>query len=267
VQRKGLDVLDSQDQARFEALVLPHLDAAFNLARWLLRSGADAEDVAQEAMLRSYRFFSAFHGGDARAWLLQIVRNTCYTWLDRNRRVKDMTEFNEEAHGTSGATPEALAIEGDNRERLTHALESLPPRYREVIVLRELEGCSYKEIASIAGHLTDVVSADQHTVKPWFDGRLDFSPPVRDFADQGFPLQGGRLDVVDNRSVAALVYGHRKHLVNVFVWPTTEKDAAPRGGSRRGYQWVDWRKNGMEFCAVSDSALSDLEEIPHLFTR
>ena len=117
------------------------------------------------------------------------------------------------------------------------------------------------------GHLTDVVSADQHTVKPWFDGRLDFSPPVRDFADQGFPLQGGRLDVVDNRTVAALVYGHRKHLVNVFVWPTTEKDAAPRGGSRHGYQWVDWRKTGMELCAVSDSALSDLEEIPHLFTR
>ena len=149
VQRKGLDVLDSQDQVRFEALVLPHLDAAFNLARWLLGSGADVEDVAQEAMLRSYRFFSAFHGGDARAWLLQIVRNTCYTWLDRNRRVQDMTEFNEEAHGTSGETPEALAIEGDNRERLTHALESLPPRYRDVIALRELEGCSYKEIASI----------------------------------------------------------------------------------------------------------------------
>jgi RNA polymerase sigma-70 factor (ECF subfamily) len=150
VQGKGADVLDSQDQVRFEALVLPHLDAAFNLARWLLRSGADAEDVAQDAMLRSYRFFPAFHGGDARAWLLQIVRNTCYTWLDKNRRVKEMTEFNEEVHGTPGATPEALAIEGDNRERLTHALESLPPRYREVIVLRELEGCSYKEIASIA---------------------------------------------------------------------------------------------------------------------
>ena len=150
VQGKGLDVLDSQDQVRFEMLVLPHLDAAFNLARWLLRKGADAEDVAQEAMLRAYRFFPGFHGGDARAWLLQIVRNTCYTWLEKNRKVKDMTEFNEEVHGTSGATPEALAIEGDNRERLTHALESLPPRYREVIVLRELEGCSYKEIASIA---------------------------------------------------------------------------------------------------------------------
>jgi RNA polymerase sigma-70 factor (ECF subfamily) len=150
VQEKGSDVLDSQDQARFEMLVLPHLDAAFNLSRWLLRSGADAEDAAQEAMLRSYRFFHSFHGGDVRAWLLQIVRNTCYTWLDKNRRVKDMTEFDEELHGPPGPTPEALAIAGDDRERLTRALESLPPRYREVIVLRELEGCSYKEIATIS---------------------------------------------------------------------------------------------------------------------
>jgi len=134
---------------RFETLVLPHLDAAFNLARWLLRSRADAEDAAQEALLRSYRFFHGFHGGDARAWLFQIVRNTCYSWLDKNRRVKDMTEFDEELHGLLGPTPEALAIADDNRERLTHALESLPERYREVIVLRELEGCSYKEIALI----------------------------------------------------------------------------------------------------------------------
>ena len=87
VQEKGSDVLDLQEQARFEMTVMPHLDAAYNLARWLLRGGADAEDVAQEAMLRAYRFFPGFHGGDVRAWLLQIVRNSCYTWL-KNRRVK-----------------------------------------------------------------------------------------------------------------------------------------------------------------------------------
>ena len=138
--------LDPQEKARFERLVIPHLDAAFNLARWLLRSGVDAEDAAQEAMLRAYRFFSGFHGGDARAWLLQIVRNTCYGRLDR---VKNMTEFDEELRGPSSPTHEALAIAGDNRERLALALRSLPPRYREVIVLRELEGCSYKEIATI----------------------------------------------------------------------------------------------------------------------
>jgi len=121
-QGRGSDLLDVHERARFEQLVLPHLDAAFNLARWLLRRREDSEDVTQEAMLRAYRFFRGFHGGDARAWLLQIVRNTCYTWL---------------------------AIAGDNRERLGRALETLPPRFREVLVLRELEGCSYKEIATI----------------------------------------------------------------------------------------------------------------------
>ncbi len=138
--------MDPQEKARFERTVLPHLDSAFNLARWLLRNNVDAEDGAQEAMLRAYRFFPGFHGGDARAWLLQIVRNTCYSRL---ARVKEMTEFDEDVHGAATPTPEALAIACDDRERLARALESLPPRYREVIVLRELEGCSYKEIAAI----------------------------------------------------------------------------------------------------------------------
>jgi len=114
------------------------------------------------------------------------------------------------------------------------------------------------------GHLIDVVSTDQHTVKPWFDGKLDFSPPVQDFADQGFPLQGGRIDVIHGRAVAALVYGRRKHFVNVFVWPTDEKDAPPRSGSQQGYQWIEWRKAGMEFCAVSDAAPSALEQLQTL---
>src|SRR5438876_3969645 len=135
-QGKGSDVLDAEDRARFEQLVLPHLDAAFNLARWLLRRRADSEDVAQEAMLRAYRFFRGFHGGDARAWLLQIVRNACYTWLEKNRPVELMTEFDEELHPQPSTSPEALAIAGDNRERLTRALETLPPRFREVLVLR-----------------------------------------------------------------------------------------------------------------------------------
>jgi len=148
-QGKDLDVLDLQNRARFEQLVLPHLDAAFNLARWLLRSRSDAEDVAQEAMLRAFRFFRGFNGGDARAWLLQIVRNTCYTWMEKNRSVELTTEFNEEVHQQPSDSPEALAIAGDNRERLARALETVPPRFREVLVLREFEGCSYKEIAAI----------------------------------------------------------------------------------------------------------------------
>src|SRR6516165_6063240 len=168
-QGKSSDVLDVHDRARFEQLVLPHLDAAFNLARWLLRSREDSEDVTQEAMLRAYRFFDGFHGGDARAWLLQIVRNTCYTWLEKNRGMKGMAEFDEELHGEPGPTPEALAIAADDRERLMSALESLPPRYREVIVLRELEGCSYKEIAAITsipiGTVMSTLSRARHQLQ------------------------------------------------------------------------------------------------------
>ena len=120
-----------------------------------------------------------------------------------------------------------------------------------------------------AGHLTDVTSTDQHTVKPWFDGKLDFIPPVHDFMDEGFPLVGGRLDVLGERSVAALVYGRRKHYVNVFVWPTKEPDTegVHGPGSRQGYQWVHWRHKGMEFCAVSDLSGQDLHELADLFIQ
>jgi mycothiol system anti-sigma-R factor len=119
-----------------------------------------------------------------------------------------------------------------------------------------------------AGHLTDVASTDQHTVKPWFDGKLDFIPPVRDFMDEGFPLIGGRLDVLGERNVAALVYGRRKHFINVFVWPTKDPDTPIHPpGSRQGYQWVHWRHQGMEFCAVSDVSAQDLHELAQLFIQ
>lgn len=143
-------MLEPQDTTRFEQIMLQHLDSAANLARWLLRNNADADDVVQESMLRAYRFFHRFHGGDARAWLLRIVRNCCYTWLEKNRPAELMTEFNEELHQRPSADPETLAFRTDERERLMRALESLPARAREVLVLRELEGCSYKEIAQIA---------------------------------------------------------------------------------------------------------------------
>jgi anti-sigma factor (TIGR02949 family) len=117
------------------------------------------------------------------------------------------------------------------------------------------------------GHLTDVISTDQHTVKPWFDGKIDFAPPVRDFAADGFPLQGGRLDVVHGRTVAVLVYGRRKHVINVFVWPTAEKDQAAMSGSQLGYNWIDWRNAGMELCAVSDVSAGDLQELQRLMAK
>ena len=117
------------------------------------------------------------------------------------------------------------------------------------------------------GHLTDISSNDEQAVNGWFKGRLAFALPARDFANDGFALQGGRLDVVEGRSLAVLVYARTGHLINVFIWPTREKDTSPRPGSRQGYQWVDWRKGRIEFCAVSDAPASDLQQLHRLFTN
>ena len=118
------------------------------------------------------------------------------------------------------------------------------------------------------GHLTDVQSTDQHTVKPWFDGKLDFVPPVSDYSGQGFPLLGGRLDVVGGHNVAALVYSRRKHLINLFVWPAGEKERAfENSGSRQGYNWMAWRSGDMQFCLTSDVSAADLRELEALIRR
>lgn len=143
--------------ARFEALVLPYIDAAFNLAYWLLPSRMDVEDVAQDALLRAFRYFRGFHGGNARAWLLRIVHNRCYTWLKKNRSGESSVPFDEELHLPIGVAPESLTTTGDDLARLTHALKTLPPRLREVLLLRELEGCSYKEIAAITSIPSDTI--------------------------------------------------------------------------------------------------------------
>lgn len=111
-----------------------------------------------------------------------------------------------------------------------------------------------------ATHLTDVASSDQHAVKPWFVGKLEFAPAVVDLASHGFPLVGGRLDVIGGQSVAALVYARRKHVINVFVWPSEKSDAALQSGAERGYTWIRWTRGGMRFWAVSDVAVADLEE-------
>jgi anti-sigma factor RsiW len=112
------------------------------------------------------------------------------------------------------------------------------------------------------GHLTDVTSTDQHTVKPWFDGKIDFAPPVNDFAAQGFPLIGGRLDYLDRHNVASLVYQRRKHLINVFIWPDeTRSDQAPRAEIIDGYHLVHWRKSGMNFWLISDVSDDDEKQL------
>jgi RNA polymerase sigma-70 factor, ECF subfamily len=137
----------------FEEAVLPHLDSAYNLARWLMRNDHDAEDLVQEACLRALKSFEDFRGGDSRAWLLAIVRNSCYTWLEQNRRQESTTVFDEEIHTAEGhsRSPEALLLEGAQARLVKDRLEELPPEFREAIVLRELEGMSYKEIANVAG--------------------------------------------------------------------------------------------------------------------
>ena len=137
---------------RFEQTVLPHLDAAYNLSRWLTGSEADAEDVTQEACLRALRFFATHHGPNTRAWLLAIVRNTCRTWLEKNRPREVRCSLPEDdmlAAMSSALNPESLAIRRADRELVRQAIEELPLEYREAIVLRELEGLSYKEIAEI----------------------------------------------------------------------------------------------------------------------
>lgn len=110
------------------------------------------------------------------------------------------------------------------------------------------------------GHLLDVVSTSQHTVKPWFDGRLDFAPPVKDLAPQGFPLLGGRLDYLHGRSVAVLVYSHGKHVIELFVWPASGRVHVPPRAERDGYNVAHWEANGMSLTAVSDVEPSGLEE-------
>jgi RNA polymerase sigma-70 factor (ECF subfamily) len=154
-------MIDSAKKKRFQALVLPHLNSAFNLACWLTRSQQDAEDVVQEACLRAFKFFDGFHGEDGRAWLLTIVRNTFYTWYRENHERRQNTLFDEALHGLeatdAGAmehadnNPETLHMRKDSERLLQQALEALPLEFREVMVMRELEDLSYKQIAGIVG--------------------------------------------------------------------------------------------------------------------
>jgi RNA polymerase sigma factor (sigma-70 family) len=148
---EGPDMSQERELASFEAMMLPHLDAAHNLARWLLRNEVDAQDVVQEAYLRAFKSFHGFHGSDGRAWLLTIVRNAAYTWLRKNRAV-ELAAFDEEIHspGSEDANPAVTLERSEDAEAIREAMEDLAIEFREILVLRHLEGLSYKEIADIA---------------------------------------------------------------------------------------------------------------------
>jgi RNA polymerase sigma-70 factor (ECF subfamily) len=146
---RGDRLTSTETLIRFERAVLPHLHAAYNLARWLTRNDQDAEDVVQESYVRALTFFSGFRGEDGRAWLLSVVRNTCYTWMQKHRAHEPTVSLDERVHGSSRAlNPEEMVLRQASSEELRLAIEELPVEFREVIVLRELEGLSYKEIAA-----------------------------------------------------------------------------------------------------------------------
>jgi RNA polymerase sigma-70 factor, ECF subfamily len=134
----------------FQRTFLPYLDAAYNLARWVLKNEADAQDVVQEAYLRALRFCATFRGGDPRAWLLTIVRNTAYTWLSRNRSANPPAPFDEEQHRDEALPVDLELIRRAEWRALRAAMEELPAEFREIVVLRDVEGLSYREIAEVA---------------------------------------------------------------------------------------------------------------------
>ena len=156
------DALPKDDRRRrFELLALPHLDAAYNLARWLAGNPTDAEDVVQDAYLRAYRYFDAFQGGNFRVWLLTIVRNAFMTWVKENRSgrmvfvpdtpLAETADVDETAWGSKPRDPEALLMESIDSQTLNRLMEKLPSDYREVLLLREVEDLAYKEIADVTG--------------------------------------------------------------------------------------------------------------------
>jgi len=152
IARGAVLTLGGKDKLqRFEQAIMPHMDAAYNLARWLTRNEDDAQDIVQEAYLRAFKFFDGFHGLDARAWLLTTVRNTCYTWLEQNRRNRSATSFDEEIHTVEedAMNPSSLALKSGDIKMVRESLEELPEEFREIIVLRDLEELSYKQIAEV----------------------------------------------------------------------------------------------------------------------
>jgi RNA polymerase sigma factor (sigma-70 family) len=149
-------MIESTKRQRFQTTIMPHLNSAYNLARWLTHGHTEAEDIVQEAYLRAFKFFDGFHGEDGRVWLLGIVRNTFYTWYQQNKTQNQHTPFEEDLHSSNTENfksaddnPEQILMQKDSQRVLNSALRALPIEFREVMVMRELEDLSYKQIAEI----------------------------------------------------------------------------------------------------------------------
>jgi RNA polymerase sigma-70 factor (ECF subfamily) len=160
---------DRRHRHRFETVALPHLDAAYALARWLTRDDADAADVVQEACLRAFRYFDSYRDGDAKSWLLRIVRRTCYSWLERNRPA-DLVSLEAEAEfggtvATASGSAEALLESRSDLRRLDQMIEALPAPLREVIILRELHELGYRKIAEVTGVPIGTVMSRLHRAR------------------------------------------------------------------------------------------------------
>jgi RNA polymerase sigma-70 factor (ECF subfamily) len=171
--------VDATTATSFEEIALPHLDAAYTLARHLLRNEHDAEDVVQDAFLKAIRHFNGFRGGDIRAWLLTIVRNTCYSWLRRQRMDTQSTEFDETVHHEPrmGNDPETEMLRGALREALDEAIAKLPVEFREVVILRDVQGLSYAEIAEVVGIPVGTVMSRLSRARQ----RLQHALPIEDY--------------------------------------------------------------------------------------
>src|SRR5713226_8871958 len=162
-------IAERRRRSRFESVVLPHLDAGYALARWLTRNDADAADVVQEACLRAFRYFDSYREGDAKSWLLKIVRRTCYDWLERNRPA-DLVSLEAEAEfgdtvATASGDAEVLLESRSDLQRLNQLIEALPPLLRETIVLRELQELGYREIAEVTGVPIGTVMSRLHRAR------------------------------------------------------------------------------------------------------
>jgi RNA polymerase sigma-70 factor, ECF subfamily len=165
-------IAERRRRSRFEAVVLPHLDAAYALARWLTRNDADAADIVQEAVLRAFRYFESYREGDAKSWVLKIVRHTAYSWMERNRPAQtvpldDTIEVDGKIAATTepACTPEALVASRSELRRLDRLIEALPAPLREAIVLRELQEMGYREIAEITGVPIGTVMSRLHRAR------------------------------------------------------------------------------------------------------